>query len=304
MELDKAIEYSTQYLESDEALSSLNRDPYWPKWNSPWWHMLLLFELGQAEFIPVAIVEHVAEKIDNHFIHFFPIRENEIPEDCDPYRNIICHCALGSILQIFHACGLDYRKSFSWVENWFETYQLPDGGYNCDEQVYTQSQKSSIVSTLPILEFLLLDKDFSVQVREKILHRGYVYLMNRKLVYSLTRNGQLMHQDFIAPTFPRFYHYDILRGLKFLVAYASAYPEFYSDEIFEPLFAEAELAIQNTQVNPLLKTTTLDIKDDKWKWGPASSFSLLNYFKNSVNIEFRVKEEFMKLEKHWEKFFS
>jgi len=32
-----AIEKSRSYLSSSEALQSIERDPYWPKWSSPWW---------------------------------------------------------------------------------------------------------------------------------------------------------------------------------------------------------------------------------------------------------------------------
>jgi hypothetical protein len=42
------VKSSSDYLQSDEALESIEKDPYWPKWNSPWWHMLLLHEIDLA----------------------------------------------------------------------------------------------------------------------------------------------------------------------------------------------------------------------------------------------------------------
>ncbi len=39
-------------LEADESLNSIKLDPYWPKWDSPWWKAVLLLECGQAELIP------------------------------------------------------------------------------------------------------------------------------------------------------------------------------------------------------------------------------------------------------------
>ena len=45
-ELKRAIEHSVAYLDSPQAREALAVDAYWPKWDSPWWHMLLLDEMG------------------------------------------------------------------------------------------------------------------------------------------------------------------------------------------------------------------------------------------------------------------
>ena len=52
MTLEAAIKSSIQYLNSKEAADSIRQNPYWPKWNSPWWHMSLLFEMKRADQIP------------------------------------------------------------------------------------------------------------------------------------------------------------------------------------------------------------------------------------------------------------
>ena len=36
--IEAAIADSVRYLASDAAVASLERDVYWPKWDSPWWH--------------------------------------------------------------------------------------------------------------------------------------------------------------------------------------------------------------------------------------------------------------------------
>lgn len=90
-----------------------------------------------------------------HYLPFFPLLESELPAGIDPYRQILCHCALGTAMQILQAGGRDPWQDWPWLGEWLSRYQLPDGGYNCDEAVYTQSQRSSLVSTLPVLEALL-----------------------------------------------------------------------------------------------------------------------------------------------------
>ena len=51
----EAVQATLDYLASAAALASLARDPYWPKWDSPWWHMALLHELGLSPMIPAAM---------------------------------------------------------------------------------------------------------------------------------------------------------------------------------------------------------------------------------------------------------
>lgn len=51
MTIADAVEKSRSYLSSPAALQSIERDPYWPKWNSPCWKLSWLKAHGQL--IPV-----------------------------------------------------------------------------------------------------------------------------------------------------------------------------------------------------------------------------------------------------------
>jgi len=42
------VKKSRSYLSTLPALQSIERDPYWPKWDSPWWHMVLLHEMDRG----------------------------------------------------------------------------------------------------------------------------------------------------------------------------------------------------------------------------------------------------------------
>ena len=52
MNFNAEIQKSIDYLKSVEALRTVDADAYWPKWNSPWWHMLMLHEMGESKRIP------------------------------------------------------------------------------------------------------------------------------------------------------------------------------------------------------------------------------------------------------------
>ncbi|MCM2322172.1 MAG: hypothetical protein NDJ90_02815 [Oligoflexia bacterium] len=130
------MEESLDYLRSDEALKSIRRDPYWPKWHSPWWHMLLLHEMGLASRIPPPAIRAMVDALKTHYLPVFPICEEEFPAGTDPYRQVACHCALGSIYQVLFAAEVDVDQELPWIRPWFLKYQLPDGGLNCDDAAY------------------------------------------------------------------------------------------------------------------------------------------------------------------------
>lgn len=217
----KSIESSVAYLASEEALTSIEADPYWPKWNSPWWHCLLLFELGEAKLIPRSFLEKMVAQIDSHYLKFFPFYENEIPAGKNASRHIMCHCALGSVEQVCHAGGINLAEQLPWVRDWYLKYQLPDGGLNCDEAAYTRAtKKSSVVSTLPCLEAVLHCRNEDWSDEEKaFLQRGAKYLLERRLFRSMT-SGEVIDKSWLKLTFPRFYFYDVLRGLNFLLSWS------------------------------------------------------------------------------------
>src|SRR5678809_976856 len=85
--LDDAIADSVHYLQSDAALRSIEADTYWPKWHSPWWHMVLLWELGEAHRIPARIVRAMVDGLNALPLHIFPIQAHEWPPGLDHSRH-------------------------------------------------------------------------------------------------------------------------------------------------------------------------------------------------------------------------
>jgi hypothetical protein len=219
---DAAIEEVLRELDGEEARASLERDPYWPKWVSPWWKMLLLHEMGMARRIPASIVRKMAEALNAHYLRHFPARPAEMPADRDPRRHVACHCALGSMYQVLFAHGVDVDRELPWIRPWFLRYQLPDGGLNCDERAYTKLvPKSSIVSTLPPLEAVLLCTNRALTPdEERFVDAGANYLIEHRL-YRSTQTGGVIDESWLELCFPRFYQYDLLRGLLWLAEWSA-----------------------------------------------------------------------------------
>ncbi|MEK7388326.1 MAG: hypothetical protein AAB036_01365 [Elusimicrobiota bacterium] len=282
--MDEAIANSVGTLNSEEASRALDRDPYWPKWDSPWWHMTLLWELGLADQIPGSIVRKMIKTLNSHYLRFFPTAADGLPEGADPYRHVACHCALGTIYQVLDACGISVDEELPWLRPWFLKYQLPDGGLNCDEKAYSKrAPKSSVVSTLPPLEAILFctRRPFTAE-EESFLDRGAAYLIAHKLFRSANGN-KVIDQAWLKLCFPRFYEYDILRGLHFLKRWADirkrpapTYAVGEAMDILRLRFPDGELKVERAVWES--EKTLMIGADGRWSSGcsqPASSFELL-----------------------------
>ena len=278
--IDALVEQSLRYLESDEAHESVRIDAYWPKWDSPWWHMLLLHEMGLTSRIPEAIVEAITSALGKHYLKFFPFTEEEVPSGVDPLNQVACHCQLGTMHQLLTTYGIDVDSRLPWLRPWYLRYQLQDGGLNCDEAAYTRAvQKSSLVSTLPPLEAMLASKDPAPD-EVAYLDCGAKYLIEKKLWRS-SSTGKPIDKDWLELCFPRFYHYDVLRGLSFLLAWArrsaKSLPLEAVAECIEHIdnqFPDGRIRIQRIAWAGA-NTRYFDRSTGVWSKRPAQSHSLL-----------------------------
>ncbi|MBW7874728.1 MAG: hypothetical protein H3C47_01930 [Candidatus Cloacimonetes bacterium] len=213
---------TAEWLSSSEAKTMLNRDPYWPKWHSPWWRMHLLMEMDMIDLVPRDFTNQFLEVFNRHYLHFFPLRIEEVPPSVDPVMQIVCQCALGSAIKMFTLSLKPDRPVIHWFSDWCRQYQMEDGGYNCDEAAYTRDfPKSSLISTLPMLEAMLLEcKLFGVKEHLPLLEKGAQYYLRRGLVGSSRSPSVSVDPSWDVPVFPRFYEFDGQRVLKFLKDYA------------------------------------------------------------------------------------
>src|SRR5258708_5012502 len=81
-----ALAETIDFLRSPRALEMIAADPYWPKWDSPWWRIVLLHELGLASRIPPEAARLMASAIDSHYVRTFPFRIEDVPAGVDPQR--------------------------------------------------------------------------------------------------------------------------------------------------------------------------------------------------------------------------
>lgn len=279
-DFESALESSLRYLESPAAVTSLERDPYWPKWDSPWWHLQLLLELGLEKKAPRNIVRKLVEVLNSHYLRFFPLKTSELPEGTDPTRQVLCHCAVAGAYRFLRAYGVDTAKDVPWMRSWFLKYELPDGGVNCDERAYLKEKpKSSIMSSVPCFEALLESHARELTPEERdFLERGARYLVRQGLFRRLS-TGEVIDPDWLEIRFPRFYDYDFLRGYLFLAKWRDltgfVIPQGLTDEVKE---------LMRKHLSPdgvrLLRRTPVDPRsynpqpDGSWAMGESRAFDL------------------------------
>ncbi len=279
VDIKAEVDQSLAYLASQEAMDSLAIDPYWPKWHSPWWHLLLLHELGLGTLIPSRVAGAIVKSLNDHYLKVFPFKEQEVPDGIDPLNQIACHCQLGTIHQVLTGSGINVDIELPWLRPWYLKYQLDDGGLNCDEAAYSRPlPKSSVVSTLPPLEALLNCQDKTAEELE-CLDRGASYLIDKKLY--MRKSGIAIDTEWLKLTFPRFYHYDVLRGLSFLLNWATLRQSPLPLDSIMPVvqnidddFDSGSVCIQRAEWQGM-NTRYYDVKEEVWKRSCVSTFELL-----------------------------
>jgi len=288
MSYDNELQESIRYLNSTSALQSLDADPYWPKWDSPWWHMLLLHEMGETKQILKAIVGKYVAAMNGMPLKIFPIHPEDMPDGIDPYRECPCHCQLGNVYQVLDAWGVDVDRELPWIRPWFLRYQMADGGLNCDNEAYLVKDEvpSSMVGTIAVFEAVLFHTHRPWTEEETaFLQRGAEFLMVRKLMHgSNTKHNadeRLSAEKWSKLRFPRFYFYDVLRGLNALLMWGEKtnqnVPTDAIRDVVTDLCRRFPDGIRIERLSYEGAGTILQTPSGEWvRKQPATSFPLLN----------------------------
>ncbi|MFF3922190.1 hypothetical protein [Paenibacillus lactis] len=216
-----AIEESIRFLESTSQWVTAHGEHTRQKWDGAWWHMSVLYEMGEVSQIPESVIAKAKHLLETQVWQTFVISIDDQPTtESDKMKMDCCHCELAVFYKILMAYGYDLDGELPWIREWFLKHQLPDGGLNCEPEAYMRSRKSSIVSTLPPLEAILwhTDREYTEQ-EAAFLDEGARYLIEHRLVCS-KQTGDVIDTEWLKPCFPRFFEYDILRGMSFLAEWS------------------------------------------------------------------------------------
>lgn len=192
----------------DELASGLSHDfgvhPY-AKWRGAFWRLLSLVDLG-IEPGHVAALEAAEQTLDwvaspNRLATIHRRRIDGRVRRCASQDGL----ALSACLHV----GLRGDPRLDTLAASLVETQWPDGGWNCD--VRPQVTHSSFNETWgPILGLAAYGAGDAVA-------RGAEFLLQHRVVYS-HRTGEPAHPVLMKLHFPAYWHYDVLAGLRTLVA--------------------------------------------------------------------------------------
>lgn len=289
MRFEHELNQTVAYLASPLAMRCLEANCYWPKWDSPWWHMLLLNEMGETHRIPEATIRKFIESVNAMPVKVFPIEPSEMPADADPYRDTACHCQLGNVYRVLSTWGVAVDRELPWIRPWFVRYQMKDGGFNCDSDAYRVQGEcpSSMVGTIAAFESVLLRAEgVRNEEEESFLEKAAHFLIHRKLMLGSDTVQNAKERE-SAPQwfklcFPRFYLYDVLRGLTALTIWSEQTGKTLPEESFRTVVDHLEQQFQDGDVRigrPCVENPTTIIQKADGQWDnsrhPASVFPLL-----------------------------
>lgn len=201
-------------LKSEKALLMLEKDVFWPKWDSPWWYVLLLEETGRLNEIPPNIIKELINCADSQYIKVLPIKDEGMNGTINSYTEVMDFRLLGGLMKVSSLLKLDIFTYIPWAKNWINRYQLSDGGYGCNDSS-SDSVKKSIISTTVMLEGLIEYSRFlnDTETYARNMFKAVTYIIQHQIYLSI--NGhEIPDTDWDKIIFPRFCEYDFSRGLE------------------------------------------------------------------------------------------
>lgn len=190
----------------DDAVTALSRDEgvhAYSKWQGAFWRLISLVDLGVPPGHPGALAaaeQTLAWAVD-------PVRLNYAPRIDGRERR---HASQeGRSLQACLDVGLRGDPRLDTLAETLLEAQWPDGGWNCDR--HRECVHSSFHESWgPILGLARYGAADAVA-------RGAEFLLEHRVVFS-HRTGKPARPAFLKIRFPAYWHYDLLAGLRTLVA--------------------------------------------------------------------------------------
>ena len=155
---------------------------------------------------------------------------------------------------------------------------MPDGGLSCDEDAYkADSNASSLVGTISPLEAILKTRETFTPEEEQFLDRGAQCLLDRELRLGSSSKHNAEERadeaDWLKLCFPRFYFYDVLRGLIFVLLWSKKRKKPIPRHAIEAVVSHLRREFPSGQVQ--IQRQSFDGVMDR-KRQPASYFELLD----------------------------
>jgi hypothetical protein len=126
-----------------------------------------------------------------------------------------CASQQGNALLFLTKLGLTDSRAEKLVERLLH-WQWPDGGWNCDKE--PSADTSSFMETLLPMSGLAIHARAANNVRAADAANRAADVFLQRGLYRRRTDGEVIHPEFTYLHYPLYWHYDILGGLKGMVA--------------------------------------------------------------------------------------
>jgi hypothetical protein len=189
-----------------QLLSACDRDGHaYRKWIGAHWTLSLLADLGyppgDESLRPLMENTYHAWLSEDHQKHILMIAG----------RTRRCASQEGNAIWSSLRLGLADTRTDELVSRLLK-WQWPDGGWNCDK--LPRADTSSFMETLIPLRALALYARVSGDVRVRTAAERAAEIFLKRRLFKRLRDGSVMDKHFILLSYPPYWHYNILFGLK------------------------------------------------------------------------------------------
>jgi hypothetical protein len=198
------------------------RSPY-DKWQGSHWVLAALADLGYPP--GDGALKPMRDRVLDHWLRqdFFSeyeakaktdrYKKTGVPNICGRYRR--CASQQGSALLSVTRLGLADARTERLVERLLH-WQWPDGGWNCDRN--PAADTSSFMETLLPMRGLAAHARATGDARALAAARRAAEIFLSRKLYRRRSDGGVIREEFTKLHYPLYWHYDILGGLKGMVA--------------------------------------------------------------------------------------
>ncbi len=179
------------------------RNSYY-KWKGAHWRIVSLVELEVPAGEPraVAAVEQVLKDRMASLRHKVPVIEG-LPRRCGSIE--------GNALAACSRLGMAEDPRVQRLGEGLLEWQWPDGGWNCDKSptAHRSSFHETHAAAWGLHEYSRATGDAAA--REGAVRAGELFLEHR--VFRSLRTGEVINRRWLQPSYPPYWHYDILQAL-------------------------------------------------------------------------------------------
>ena len=183
---------------------SLPHHPY-KKWNGGHWILSLLADLGYPQ--GDRLLQPLLEASLDYFLGAGREESLRVIEG----RTRRCGSMEGNAAWYSLQLGLADDRTAELINRLLQ-WQWQDGGWNCDKR--PEADTSSFMETLIPLRALALYARLYGEPRAKAAAERAAEVFLRRKLFLRLRDGQVMDKHFIRLSYPAYWHYNILFGLK------------------------------------------------------------------------------------------